>query len=381
MAENLSQGAKFLTAELIAREALYVLENTRVFTNIVNTNYSNEFAGVGDTINVRVPTVFVGKNFATGDTVTRQTVQEKKVPVKLDRIADVSFEVTSKDLTLEIPQFSEQLLAPAVRALNNKIDADIANVIFDLTTKNVSGTKTLDNIADVANYLENKKAPQEGRYLVLSPDHRYTYTLTDNLSKVAYAGTSEALRDALLGRIYTLNTLMSNNLPYSLAETAGTGAGYKVKLDSDGTALDISDLANNATLKIGDGFVYKGVIYRFTKNDAAGAAGTTISSITYEADRKFPVANAGDAVEVKPLPKYLSLGLHKDAVTFATRPLDAPVGGVDYYVAQGENFSIRVVMDYDSGKKVNQVSLDVLYGIAGLHDELLAKITGNASAN
>ena len=29
---------KFLTAELIAREALYVLENTRVITNIVNSN-------------------------------------------------------------------------------------------------------------------------------------------------------------------------------------------------------------------------------------------------------------------------------------------------------------------------------------------------------
>lgn len=369
---------RFLTAELIAREALYVLENTRVFTGIVNTNYSNEFAGVGETVNVRIPTTFVGKNF--DGQVSRQTVKEKYVPVKLDRVADVSFEVSSKDLTLEVPQFSEQLLAPAVRALNNKIDADIANYLFQIEDKNVAGTKVLDNIADVANYLENKKAPQDGRYLVLSPDHRYTYTLTDNLSKVAYAGTSDALRDALLGRIYTLNTLMSNNLPYSLAGTAGTATGYKVKLDNAGTALDISNLANGATLKTGDGFVYKGVIYRFTKDDAAASSGTTISSITYEADRKFPVANAGDAVAVKPLPKYLSLGFHKDAVTFATRPLDAPVGGADYYIAQGENFSIRVVMDYNSDTKKNQVSLDVLYGIAGLHDELVAKITGNAAA-
>ena len=368
---------KFLTAELIAREALYVLENTRVFTNIVNSNYSGEFAGVGETVNVRIPTSFVGKEFV--GQVSRQAVKEKFVPVKLDKIADVSFEVSSKDLTLEVPQFSEQLLAPAVRALNNKIDADIANTAFELTTKTVEGTTKIDDIAKVANYLENKKAPQEGRYLVLSPDHRYTYTLTDNLSKVAYAGTSEALRDALLGRIYTLNTLMSNNLPYSLAETAGTATSYKVKRHSDDGYLVISNLNDaTATIAIGDGFVYKGVAYRFT--GAGTGSSSSIAKIGYEGAKEFPVANDGTAVSVKVMPKYLSLGLHRDAVTFATRPLDAPVGGADYYIAQGENFSIRVVMDYDSATKKNQVSLDVLYGVAGLHDELLAKITGNTSA-
>lgn len=376
MAKNDVTG-KFLTAELIAREALYVLENTRVFTNIVNSNYSGEFAGVGETVNVRIPTSFVGKEFV--GQVSRQAVKEKFVPVKLDKIADVSFEVSSKDLTLEVPQFSEQLLAPAVRALNNKIDADIANTAFELTTKNVSGTTKIDDIAKVANYLENKKAPQEGRYLVLSPDHRYTYTLTDNLSKVAYAGTSEALRDALLGRIYTLNTLMSNNLPYSLAETAGTATSYKVKRHSDDGYLVISDLSGaTATIAIGDGFVYEGVAYRFT--EAGTGSSSSIAKIGYEGAKEFPVANAGTAVSVKVMPKYLSLGLHRDAVTFATRPLDAPVGGANYYIAQGENFSIRVVMDYDSTTKKNQVSLDVLYGVAGLHDELLAKITGNTSA-
>ena len=368
---------KFLTAELIAREALYVLENTRVFTNIVNSNYSGEFAGVGETVNVRIPTSFVGKEFV--GQVSRQAVKEKFVPVKLDKIADVSFEVSSKDLTLEVPQFSEQLLAPAVRALNNKIDADIANTAFELTTKTVEGTTKIDDIAKVANYLENKKAPQEGRYLVLSPDHRYTYTLTDNLSKVAYAGTSEALRDALLGRIYTLNTLMSNNLPYSLAETAGTATSYKVKRHSDDGYLVISNLNDaTATIAVGDGFVYEGVAYRFT--EAGEGTSSSITKIGYEGAKEFPVANAGTAVSVKVMPKYLSLGLHRDAVTFATRPLDAPVGGADYYIAQGENFSIRVVMDYDSATKKNQVSLDVLYGVAGLHDELLAKITGNTSA-
>ena len=368
---------KFLTAELIAREALYVLENTRVFTNIVNSNYSGEFAGVGETVNVRIPTSFVGKEFV--GQVSRQTVKEKYVPVKLDKIADVSFEVSSKDLTLEVPQFSEQLLAPAVRALNNKIDADIANTAFELTTKSVTGTTKIDDIAKVANYLENKKAPQEGRYLVLSPDHRYTYTLTDNLSKVAYAGTSEALRDALLGRIYTLNTLMSNNLPYSLAETAGTATSYKVKRHNNDGYLAISDLsAAKATIAVGDGFVYDGVAYRFTEAKEGSDSG--ITKIGYEGAKEFPVATDGDAVDVKVMPKYLSLGLHRDAVTFATRPLDAPVGGADYYIAQGENFSIRVVMDYDSATKKNQVSLDVLYGVAGLHDELLAKITGNTPA-
>ena len=53
----------FLTPDVIAREALIVLENNLIMANLVHRDYSNEFVNVGDTITVRKPASFVANNF------------------------------------------------------------------------------------------------------------------------------------------------------------------------------------------------------------------------------------------------------------------------------------------------------------------------------
>ncbi len=53
----------------------------------------------------------------------------------------------------------------------------------------------------------------------------------DNLSKVSYAGDGNALRDAELGKVYTMDTYMSQNAPYPygyLDNAVGTAKTYKV---------------------------------------------------------------------------------------------------------------------------------------------------------
>lgn len=54
---------KFLTPDIIANEALMVLENNTVMAGLVHRDYSKEFNHVGDTITIRKPAKFIAKNF------------------------------------------------------------------------------------------------------------------------------------------------------------------------------------------------------------------------------------------------------------------------------------------------------------------------------
>ena len=97
---------KILTPQIIANEALMVLESNLTMANLVHRDYSKEFVKVGDTITVRKPAKFVAKNFI-GE-VEEQDISEGSADVKMDRYRDVTVNVTSKEMTLDIKDFSEQ---------------------------------------------------------------------------------------------------------------------------------------------------------------------------------------------------------------------------------------------------------------------------------
>ena len=62
----------FLTPQIIANEALMVLQANLVMANLVHKDYSKEFVKVGDTITVRKPAKFIAKNF-TGETSNQRS--------------------------------------------------------------------------------------------------------------------------------------------------------------------------------------------------------------------------------------------------------------------------------------------------------------------
>ena len=117
--------------------------------------------------------------------------------------------------------------------------------------------------------LDIAKVPMDQRRLVLDPNHKYRYALTDNLSKVAYAGNGETLRNAELGRLYTLDTYMDQNCPGSLATTPGTATSFKITGSKGEMKVALSGVtAATATVKKGDCFILDG--YRYQKDSSDG---------------------------------------------------------------------------------------------------------------
>ena len=203
-----------LTPQIIAREALMVLRNNAVMANLVHRDFSNEFvAGVGDTITVRKPAKFDAKEF--NGSIQVQDATESGVAVKMDKHLDVSFAVTSKEMSLSIADFSEQLLVPAMQAFADKIDKYILGLESDITNRvHFDGTGAIqDAIVDARKYLTDAAAPLTDRRYVYGSKVESDLLKTDlfiSAERVGDEGT--ALREASLGRRFGLDFYVDQNI-------------------------------------------------------------------------------------------------------------------------------------------------------------------------
>ena len=329
-----------------------------VMADLVHRDYADEFVAVGDTVSIRKPAKFAAKNF-TG-TTENQDITEGSVPVKLDRFRDVTVAVTSKQMALDIADFSKQVVEPAMQAIAQAIDEDLLAVGISQAGFVKDGNKDATDLADLAalaKHLDLQKAPSADRALVLHPEHKYRYALTDNLSAVSYAGDNQCLRDALLGRIYTLDTYMDQNAPDSAAEEPGSGS-FTVE-----GVMGESQVTVSGTVAAGDGFILGGYLYRFTEGGSGQVA----------IDQKL-LQDANGTVYCVNCPN--SLAFHRNALALVTRNLSLPMGASRAAYAEANGLGVRVVYDYDSATKTDLISFDIIYGIAALEPKLICALKG-----
>ena len=209
----------FLTPDIIAREALMVLRNNAVMANLVYRDYSDEFvAGVGDTITVRKPATFVAKEFTS--TIEVQDATETGVPVKMDKHLDVSFKVTSKQMAMDIEDFSSQLLVPAMQAFADKIDKYLIGLEASATNRvpHTSGMIIPADMIAARMMLSQNAAPLMDRRFVVGTTAEADLLNSElfvSAEKVGDAGT--ALREASLGRKFGMDVYTDQNI----AKTGG----------------------------------------------------------------------------------------------------------------------------------------------------------------
>lgn len=356
----------FLTPKIIAQEALMVLENQLTMANLVHRDYSKEFVKVGDSITIRKPARFSAKNF-TGQ-VHSQNITEGSAVVKMDRFRDVTVEVGAKELTLDIKDFSTQVVAPALSAIAQAIDQDLLAVGIQMAAKSatVSAKPSITDIAGVGKALDMSNAPLQNRRLVLPAEIKYKYNTLDNFAKQCYAGTSQALRDAEIGKVYTCETYSTENCPHSAADKPGTVTEYKVTGTADTTKLNVTEGKPEAgTIAAGDQLIVNGYTYTVTEAlTLAGGAGTL------KVDQNLP-ADIETATPVKVINKAHALGFHRNGIALVTRQLELPMGASKAHIASANGLAVRVVMDYDPQTKKDTVSFDCIYGIKELDTSLL----------
>ncbi len=202
----------FITPSVIARTGLATLYNTMVLAALVWRDFDSDFQGKqGDTVTIRKPATFTVEEFDRTQGITLQDVAEDSTDITLDTIANVSFPVTDEQMTLEVSNFQTQLLDPAMEAIAQKIDGDLADELVAAAVASgqlASATETAANGAFRAAraILSRNKLSTLERYAVLSPEGISAALGDDLLISAQRAGTTDALREANIGRLLGFDT-------------------------------------------------------------------------------------------------------------------------------------------------------------------------------
>jgi hypothetical protein len=196
----------FLTPDVIAKQALASLYETTHMLPLVYTDLTSEFAAqkIGNTINVRRPATFQAKLFNRANGIELQDATESDIPVVLDKIADVSFAVTTEELTLDIDKFDEQLLTPAMEAISQHIDLAILSLRSGITqvVGQASGLEwdKPEVLIDAGRILDTNKVAASERYAVVGPTTKARWLNTELLKHADKSGSTEALREGSIGK-------------------------------------------------------------------------------------------------------------------------------------------------------------------------------------
>ena len=203
-----------LTADIIAKAAVAVLDNELVMAKKVFRGYDEEFTKkingytVGETISVRRPTDFTVRDGAVMDL---QDVTEGKFTLTVDKQKGIDFSFSSSDLSLQIKELTERCIKPGMVQLANQVDTDLMALYKDIPSWVGTAGETINSYADFAKgpeRMDDYANPSDGRCAVLSPaDHwgllgSQTALYIQDAAKGAY-------RQGSLGMIGGLDTYMS----------------------------------------------------------------------------------------------------------------------------------------------------------------------------
>lgn len=408
-----------LTADIIAKEAVMILENTCVMGGLVHRGYEDDFSKkvngytVGESISVRRPTDFVVRDGATAQI---QDVVEGKTTFTVDKQKGVDFKFTSQDLTLQIGELSERVMKPAMVQLANQVDVDLMALYKEIPNHVTLPSGGIDSFADfslAAKRMDLIAAPQDGRNAVLNPAD-YWALLGSQTALYIQGAAKEAYREGSLGMIGGIDTYMSQNVPtHTTGARTGTdvtdfvgqtyllGHTWATSKDSSSVTIHIDGAASDTAgyfLK-GDTFTIADV---YDVNPVSKARlphlkmftvmSTSVTTASSEADLTIwpPIILSGaqqtcdlstgtiedNVVTYQGVASTVyaqNLFFHKNAFGLVMVPMVSPPGATDVGRRTYKGYSVRVIPYYDGTNDVSNWRLDILYGTKTLDPRLAVR--------
>lgn len=397
-----------LTIDQITKEALMILHNNLSFSKNVDKQYDSSFAQsgakIGSSLRIRKPVQF---EVSSGAGLNVQDVTETSTTLTIDQQKHIDFQFTSEELTLDIDDFSNRYLKPAMARLASQVDFDGLTQYQNVySSEGTPGTAPATAAAylDSAKKLDDYGTPRDGfRNSIVNP--AAMAASVDGIKGLENPGNiigKNFINGAMSGTQLGLNILeMSQNVN---VHTTGAFSGSVLVNDTvaEGDAVISLDTFTDSapTVKKGDVFTIDGVnqVNPETKQDTgvlqqfvvtANKTGSSNAIADIAVSPSFIATGAtktitalpsdGDAITFKGTASTAypqNMVYHRDAFTLGTADLILP-GGVDMASRQTfDGISLRAVRQYDINNDNMPIRIDVLYGWATQRPELACRLWG-----
>jgi hypothetical protein len=402
------------TIDSITNEVLRLAHEKASFIGTINRQFDPSFGQssgkIGDTLRIRLPARYTRRQNSRVMNVQDSIEDNTSLVVATQDGVDMAF--NSREMKLDLQDFSKQHLESAVATLISGVESD---VLQGVTKKvfNVAGTAGTA-ITDLAATgiararLNQGLAPKDGNRCV-QMDSVTMGGLVNGLKGLFQDSTQikEQYREGMVGR-----TAMADFYENERVYTHTNGSDVTGNTDADaqvtdgGSTIDMATDIAVAAQTVGSVFTIAGVyachpetkaplahLQQFTAT-AIGATLTTVSPAIYlTGGKQNVVASDGTALAttdfdaaavtfVGAASTSYAQGLmyHKDAFTFATAELPM-IGGAHSCVSKTyDGISVRVWQDGDIKSDELLTRIDLLYGYAAIRPEWACRLIGSASA-
>jgi hypothetical protein len=411
-----------LTADIVAKASLAVLDNNLGFLDTFHRELESEFTQSvngykpGATIRMRRPADFTVRS---GAVMSVQDVIEGRLAFTVDKQKGIDFNFTSTDLTLSVEALQEKVIEPAIIRLVNEIGKDCLDAFYK-GTYHWAGTpgQTINSFADFSKgpeRLDEMAVPQDGRTAILSPTDHWAMLGSQTALYINDAAKS-AYRNGELGQIAGVKMFSSAVVPTHTTGsrddttpiTAAASGDQSVTYDSvkNTWAMDLvtTGFDNATTLVAGDVFTIADLyavnpvtkqatnfLQPFVVNTAITLDSTDTINISPPIITSGPhqtVALSTGTFASNALVNFgaastgykQNLIYHKNAYGLAFVPMELPSGAVNpsRVTSKKTGISIRVIPAYDATNDVSAWRLDVLYGRQAIDPRIASRLSGTA---
>jgi hypothetical protein len=217
----------FIKAEQVVAQMLGVLERDTVLAQFTWRDLqADRFKGAkNDTVTLKVPAFTTARTrvMRGGAPIVVDELTETSVDVKLDTHVYKAIGVSDEEMTLDITDFGEQVTAPAMGGVVRKVDDSVG---AEMAAATPEVTVTLDEadpylgLVDARIALNLASVPASQRFLAVGANVEGAILKSDRLSKFDTSGSSEALREAIIGRIAGFTAVTAIGLDPDIAIAA-----------------------------------------------------------------------------------------------------------------------------------------------------------------
>jgi hypothetical protein len=368
-----------VTPKLLA-QGLLALREMVVMPRLVNRGYESLAGQKGSTIDVPIPSAIAAQQVAAAATPpSTADVAPTSVAVPLDQWYEAPFYLTDKDKLEIMDGVIPMQASEAVKALANNVDAYLMSLYKGIYGYvGVAGsTPFAQDTSDATNarkVLNKQLAPLDDRRFILNPDAEGNALNLRAFQDMSWSGSMAGIEEAQLNRKLGFDWWMSQNIP---THTAGTASG--ATSNTAGYALGIKTVtlasAGTGTILVGDIITFAGDLqtYVVVTGDADVSNGGTV---VFEPGLKVALPASAVAITVKAT-HAVNLSMHRDAIAFATRPLEDTDGlGNQIQAAVDPVSGLTLRLEISREHKRTRYSYDILYGGRLVRPELAVRVAG-----
>lgn len=406
-----------LTVDLIAREALEILENNLVMAKLVRRDYEvdavKQVNGYkpGDTIRIRRPALYTVRS---GAVASVQDSIEGSTTITINQQKGVDLQFGSADMTLKISDFSDRFLKDPMVKLANQVDMDLFGLFAQ--TWNWVGTpgQLVNSWTDFSlapQRLDEQAVPSNDRVGIMTPADGYPLAGSFQVNTFAQPISKAAIEEAALPMMAGVKPYIAQNVrPLTVGTRAASGATQVNGANQNVTyptgayqqTFLVKGLTAGHTMKAGEVFSIANVLMinpvskdvvgttaqQFVNLADATADGSGLATLTIAP----PIITSGAYQTVDSVPAdsaaitwlgtasttyRQNLVFQKGAYALSMVPMELPDAAVVKSRQTYKGLSVRLIQGYDFTNDNNLWRLDILYGLKAIDPRLAARLSGS----